>query len=254
MKRINLFVTTLFVICLLAGFQCSTTGKVAFKPVEVYKTDALRITQISKHAYIHTSYKQTDDFGLVPCNGVIITDKSECIILDTPVNDSCATLLINWVKQNLDVTINAIIPTHFHDDCIGGLNAFHEQHIPSYAYTRTIEFAKQNNITIPEHSFSDSLELPIVDKKIIVKFFGEGHTRDNVVAYFPAENILFGGCLIKSIDAGKGYLADANTAAWPETVHHVKTAFPEVQIVVPGHGDYGDQRLLDYTIKLFSTK
>jgi len=34
------------------------------------------------------------------------------------------------------------------------------------------------------------------------------------VGYFPKENIIFGGCLIKAIDASKGYLGDANTADW----------------------------------------
>jgi hypothetical protein len=40
----------------------------------------------------------------------------------------------------------------------------------------------------------------------LTKFFGEGHTKDNVVAYFLSEKILFGGCLLKELEASKGYL------------------------------------------------
>lgn len=29
---------------------------------------------------------------------------------------------------------------------------------------------------------------------------------------------MFGGCLIKELDAGKGYLGDANVADWSSTV------------------------------------
>ena len=71
------------------------------------------------------------------------------------------------------------------------------------------------------------------------------------MGHFPSEHVLFGGCLIKELDASKGYLGDANVAAWSGTVEAVKMAYPEVKVVVPGHGQYGDAKLLDYTIGLF---
>ena len=63
--------------------------------------------------------------------------------------------------------------------------------------------------------------------------------------------MLFGGCLIKELEAGKGYLGDANVAAWSGTVEAVKQAYPDVRVVVPGHGEPGDGKLLNYTIGLF---
>ena len=71
------------------------------------------------------------------------------------------------------------------------------------------------------------------------------------MAYFPEDNVLFGGCLIKSVGAGKGYLGDANTIAWPGTVHKIKLKYPKTEIVIPGHGKWGGTELLDYTIELF---
>ena len=62
---------------------------------------------------------------------------------------------------------------------------------------------------------------------------------------------MFGGCLIKEINATKGYLKDANTNSWSSTVEKVKMAYPNVKIIVPGHGRYGDKKLLEYTIELF---
>ena len=64
--------------------------------------------------------------------------------------------------------------------------------------------------------------------------------------------MLFGGCLIKELEASKGYLGDAYVPQWSETVQRVKEAYPDVKIVIPGHGAYGDTALLNYTIKLFS--
>lgn len=238
----------------LTSLHGSAQKKNTFKAKELYKSDKLVITQVAENSFEHTSFLQTNDFGNVPCNGLIVRNSNEVIIFDTPTNDTVSTELIKWIKETLHCKINAIVATHFHNDCLGGLNAFHENNIPSYAYFKTIELAKENKYTVPQNSFPDSVVLKAGTEKAIVKFFGEGHTRDNVIGYFPSEKILFGGCLIKEIDATKGYLGDANVAAWSGTVEKIKAAYPNVKIVIPGHGDYGSQKLLDYTIKLFKTQ
>ena len=176
------------------------------------------------------------------------------IIFDTPTNDKSAEELIKYIKETLHCKINAIVPTHFHDDCLGGLKAFDDNNIASYANVKTIELAKNNNLVVPKNGFTDSQTLKVGDKIVTIKFLGEGHTKDNVVCYFPSENILFGGCLIKELKASKGYLGDANIESWSNTVEKVKMEYPNVKIVVPGHGKYGNNQLLDYTIKLFKTK
>jgi metallo-beta-lactamase class B len=83
------------------------------------------------------------------------------------------------------------------------------------------------------------------------EYFGEGHTKDNIVSYFPSEKVLFGGCLIKEVNASKGYLGDANISEWSGTVQSVKRKYGNAKIVLPGHGKPGGMELLDYTIELF---
>ncbi|WP_445749369.1 subclass B1 metallo-beta-lactamase [Polaribacter sp.] len=233
--------------------SCSSK-KIQFQAKELYKTNNLVITQISENSFIHKSYIQTNDFGNVPCNGLIVRDTNEVIVFDTPTNDKSSEELIKWIIEDLDCKINAVIPTHFHDDCLGGLKSFHDHNIPSYANFKTIELTKENNLIIPKNKFVDALTLKVGNENVIAKFFGEGHTKDNVVGYFSSENILFGGCLIKEIDASKGYLGDANIANWSMTVEKIKKEYPNVKIVVPGHGNFGNKKLLDYTIKLFEAK
>ncbi len=237
----------------LISFTCNAQQKKSSNANNIlYKSDALIITQISKNSFEHTSFLQTDEFGYVPCNGLFVRNNNETIVFDTPTNDKSANELIKWINESLKCKINAVIPTHFHDDCLGGLNAFHQNNIPSYANAKTIELAKEHKMpAIPQNGFTDKLILKVGKKNIIAKFFGEGHTKDNVVCYFPSEKILFGGCLIKEIDANKGYLGHANIATWSNTVENVKKEYPNVKIVIPGHGKYGDKKLLDYTIKLF---
>ncbi len=237
----------------LGTLPCSSQTRKPFKPKEVYKSKDLIITQISENAFEHTSFKQTDDFGNVPCNGLVVRNSHEAIVFDTPTKDKSSEELIKWINETIQCKINAVIPTHFHDDCLGGLNMFHKHRIPSYAYFKTIELATEEHAAVPKNGFKDSLTLKVGHDIISAKFFGEGHTKDNIVVYFPGENVLFGGCLIKELNAGKGYLGDANVAAWSGTVENVKKAYPQVSVVVPGHGAFGNKALLDYTINLFKT-
>ncbi|MBA4851419.1 subclass B1 metallo-beta-lactamase [Emticicia sp. BO119] len=246
--------TLLLLVCTLSVFNGNAQKKSTFKPKEVYKSDNLIVNQIAENAFQHISFLQTNDFGNVPCNGLIVRNGNETIIFDTPTNDKSSEELIKWVKESLHCQINAVIPTHFHNDCLAGLKVFHAANIPSYANIKTTDLARENNYTVPENSFQDSLTLKVGKEIIVAKYFGEGHTKDNVVGYFPSENVMFGGCLIKEVDAGKGYLGDANVAEWSNTVEKIKKTYPNVKIVVPGHGAYGNIQLLDFTIKLFKTR
>jgi metallo-beta-lactamase class B len=247
-RLIRLFAISFFLL------HCSPPEQATFEPEEVYKAEDLIITRIAENSYVHTSFKQTNDFGYVPCNGLIVCSNKEAVVFDTPTTDSVSKALVHWIKDSLGCKINAIIPTHFHDDCLGGLKAFHEMEIPSHGFSKTIALATENNYEVPKNSFDDALDLNMGNQNVVVRYFGEGHTKDNVVGYFPADGVLFGGCMIKELDASKGYLGDANIAAWPGTVEKVKKGFPQVKLVVPGHGAYGDKGLLDYTIGLFGGK
>jgi len=246
--------TLLFILVFLLcgnGYAQTTPSSKVFKPIELYQSDNLIIIQVSENAFVHTSYLQTNDFGNVPCNGMIVRNSNEAIVFDTPTNDTSANELIKFIKEKLHCKVNAIVPTHFHSDCLGGLAAFHIQNIPSFANFSTIELTKLNNIVNPQNGFKDELKLKLGKTFAMVKYFGQGHTLDNVVGYFPSENILFGGCLIKEIEATKGYLGDANVGDWSNTVLKIKKQYPNLKIVIPGHGAIGGSQLLDYTIQLF---
>lgn len=216
-----------------------------------YTSETLLVQQVSERTYQHISFLDTESFGKVPCNGLIIVNEGEAIVFDTPATEETSSELIDWIQNELHATIKAIIPTHFHQDCLAGLDEFHRHQVPSYGTHLTVDLARQNRVSAPQHGFDEQLELALGNERVTVAFVGEGHTKDNVVGYFPAERVLFGGCLIKEVGAGKGNLEDANTVAWPRTVSRLQEQFPEAEIIVPGHGARGGTELLDYTRKLF---
>lgn len=221
--------------------------------VIVYKTDNLIVHRLSDHIYQHISFLNTNDFGRVACNGMLVVNENEAIIFDTPTDDGSSQELINYVSKKLNCKIKAVVPTHFHGDCVGGLETFLKYNFSAYASNKTIELlrVKGKEFSRPFNGFADSLTLSIGSKKAYVEYFGEGHTKDNVIAYFPQDNTIFGGCLIKEVGATKGNLEDANVMAWSSTVRKIKQKYPTAKIVIPGHGIAGGTELLDYTVKLF---
>ncbi len=240
--------TLLFCFLVFAHFM---VAQKEFPKVK-YDSKTLTITQLTPQAFLHISHLYVQGFGKVSCNGLIVVDNDEALVFDTPVDDIVALELINWVETQLGNKIEAVVATHFHDDCLGGLNAFHERKIKSYALEKTAEFAKKDGVSVPQNVFRDSLSIPLGTEKILLHHIGEGHTRDNIIGYFPKEGVLFGGCLVKSLGAGKGYLGDANVGAWPKTVSKLKVTYKNASLIIPGHGKPGGKELLDYTIDLFS--
>jgi len=160
---------------------------------------------------------------------------------------------MEWLDSE-GIAVKAVVATHFHADCLAGLDEFHQRQIPSYGHQLTKALAIKDGATPPQNLLQESMTLDIGNEKIELNYFGEGHTRDNIVVWVEGEKILFGGCLIKAIGAGKGNIADANLEEWSNTVIKVKQSYKNAKIVIPGHGDHGTTQLLDFTIELFDPK
>lgn len=242
--------TLLFSFFFLVLYQISSAQ--TEEKIFIYDSETLQIEQIAPHTFVHVSYLNTNDFGKVACNGMIVIQQNEALVFDTPANGEASEELIDWLENDQKVKVKAVVATHFHWDCLGGLNEFHNKGIPSYASDKTIELAKSAAFPIPENGFQNKIKLQAGNLKVINQYFGEGHTKDNFVSYVPSDQVIFGGCMIKALGAGNGNLEDANVVDWPETVKKVKSSFTDAQIVIPGHGNFGGTELLDYTIELFS--
>lgn len=231
---------------LLLFSSCKSTKQ----PIS-YSSSTLKIIPISKNAFIHITYLDTDDFGKVACNGLVYINNNEAVVFDTPTTDEVSLELIKWIAEVKKCDITGVVINHFHADCLGGLNAFHKLGIPSFANNKTLLLAQNNSYTTPQIGFDDTMELSVGTEKIINTFFGEAHTTDNIASYIPSEQLLFGGCMVKSLKANKGYTGDANIKEWSITVQKIKNTYPNLKVIIPGHGAAGGTELLEYTAKLF---
>lgn len=245
MKNWKTKVNSFFVVYLGIVFSIFAQNKF------LYKTERLEIQQLTENTFIHISYLETDSWGKVGCNGLVFISKNEAAIFDTPTNNEASEELIHWLTAK-GISVKAVVVNHFHDDCLGGLQAFHNKNVVSYANATTLELATKAGEEVPKIGFKNENFIKIGNKKVHNIFLGEAHTKDNIVSYIASEKVLFGGCQVKTLDATKGYLGDANEKEWSKTTQNVLKNFPKARYIVPGHGEAGGKELLIYTNKLFS--
>ncbi len=213
--------------------------------------EELEIVVLSPTLLVHRSYTTLEPYGRFYSNGLIYVQGKECIVFDTPMEPAVTEVLLNWIEQEKGLAIKGIVVNHFHEDCLGGLTLFHERGIPSYASQRTIILAAGAGLPAPQQGFRKRQKLSLGTKTVLNYYPGPAHSPDNIVSWLPDEQVLFGGCMVKSLQASKGNLADADVASWPRTIATVQRKFPDATRVIPGHGPYGDRALLEYTIELF---
>ncbi|MBU2102090.1 MAG: hypothetical protein KKF80_01715 [Candidatus Omnitrophica bacterium] len=155
------------------------------------------------------------------------------------------------LADSLRATVTQFIAGHYHDDCMGGINYLHTQGIESLACQLTADKCRAQGLTTPKTTFNERLVLDFNGQSVAAGYLGGGHTIDNIVVWFPAEKILFGGCLVKALSTSNmGNLAEAVIEQWAATLRRTQTTFPEAEIVVLGHGRCGGPELLEHTIQL----
>jgi metallo-beta-lactamase class B len=218
---------------------------------KIHVTDDIEIIKLSDHSFIHVSYAQMPPWGIVSSNGLIFTNKGKALLFDTPTNDSLTEDLVKWIEDSLKVEIIGVIPNHWHSDCMGGLQYLHRRGIESYAYELTRKIAKEKNLPVPRHSFSDSLVFQLGKEKVVSRYYGAAHSLDNIITWIPSEKILFAGCMVRGLEStSMGHTTDGDIKEWPITIQKIIDAYPDVKIVIPGHGKYGGINLLYHTLGL----
>jgi metallo-beta-lactamase class B len=171
-----------------------------------------------------------------PANGLILEREAGSLLIDTGYSPEHADALLKWSKRVLRHPITQAVATHFHRDRTGGIPALEAAGIPTLAHPMTLELSRSHGTSVPTAAASFVKGTAQVGECELF-YPGAGHTRDNIVAWLPHRQVLFGGCFLKSVtSADLGNLADAVVPAWLDSVRRVRTRYPAPRITVPGHG------------------
>ena len=194
----------------------------------------------------------------IPANGVLLeTPDGGSVLFDSGWNDAHAIALADWARDTLRRPVRRAVYTHSHSDRSGGHRALAARGIPASTLALTAALVSRE---IPGVQAPDSVPGLTAGRVrdaagFELLFPGHGHTPDNIVVYFPAQRVLHGGCMIKADTATTmGNVADADVRSWPRAVARVRAAYPEVRLVVPGHGAVGGPAALPWTERLVTEK
>jgi metallo-beta-lactamase class B len=239
---------------LLGGLvQISGFSQSDFETIRISKD--VELIKISDNAYVHVSYFNPPNFGRTGANGLILVNKKEAFLFDSPWTDLMTKDLIQYISDSLKLKVVGFVPNHWHIDCMGGLGFLLDQKIESYANQMTIDIAKSKGLLVPKYGFNDSLQLKLGDKLIYCYYLGAAHTMDNIVVWIPSEQILFAGCMVKSMDSNDlGNIVDGDLKAYPITISKLIDKFQNAKIVIPGHGKFGGIELIKHTKDLTMIK
>ena len=208
------------------------------------------VHKVSDGIYVHITYKALDS-GPFACNGLIVEQENQVILIDAGCDDLQSAYLLEWIEQEISKPIAFCIISHAHDDRIGGQLSLRKAGIPIISTSVTRQMALKKGF-FPAKAALPTDSLLFEDQTPIrILFPGQGHSYDNIVAWFPNQDLLFGGCLVKSCDTKMlGNTTDANMKNWLLTIKRLIDEFGKPAIVIPGHGSWECENILGQTLEL----
>lgn len=213
----------------------------------------LHITPLTGNFYIYTTYNLYKE-TLIPANGMyLVTDKG-VVMFDTPWDTTQFQPLLDSIQARHHQPVVLCIATHFHEDRTGGLAYYQQKGIRTYTTALTDSLSKKNGYKRAEFLMTKDTTFKVGTYTFETYYPGHGHAPDNIVIWFEQERILYGACLIKSWeDEDLGYLGDASTTAYANTIKNVQQKCERPNYVIVGHGDWTRVQSLQHTRKMAET-
>jgi metallo-beta-lactamase class B len=211
---------------------------------------ALLITPLTGDFYVYTTWGKTGGI-LFPANGLYLVTKAGVVVIDSPWDTTQFQPLLDTIMQRHHLPVVLCIATHFHEDRTAGLDFFKTKGIKTYTSRQTDALCRANGEPRAEFLFDKDTIFSVGGYSIQMYYPGEGHTRDNIVVWFDRGRVLYGGCLVKSTEAGDlGNVKDGNPGAYAETIRRVQQKFPRPAYVIPGHQGWASTMSLQHTLEM----
>lgn len=210
----------------------------------------LLIEHLTGDFYVYTTYNTYQD-SKVRANGVYLVTRKGVVMFDTPWDTTQFQPLLDSIYKRHKQKVVMAFATHWHNDKTAGLEYYRKAGIKTYTTVLTDLLSQQNNAKRAEFLMQKDTSFNIDQYHFETFYPGEGHTKDNIVIWFPKQKILLGGCLIKGAkDENLGFLGDGNTSEYANTLLKVKYRYPNAKFIITSHSDWRDIRSLENSIKL----
>jgi glyoxylase-like metal-dependent hydrolase (beta-lactamase superfamily II) len=244
-------------LALVVALAACTPSVTPVPQTEIRLSDDVQVRRIAPGLWVHTTWEELPGIGPYPANGMLLETPDGSVLIDTGWNDAHAETLLAWAARQGRPVRRAYV-THAHNDRMGGIGALRRAGVAVQGSALTAEIARAENLPALDvvRALGTSRDAePLTEGPLQLFYPGPGHTRDNIVVWFPRQGVLFGGCLIKADTATTvGNVADADVPSWPDAVRRVREAYPDARVVVPGHGAVGGHAAFEVTETIVRTK
>lgn len=210
----------------------------------------LKITPLAGDFYIYTTYSEYKG-SRIGANGMYVITREGAIIIDSPWDTTQFQPLLDSIKVKHNKTAVLCLATHFHEDRTGGLEYYRKLGIKTYTTRQTDALSKQHGMKRAEFLIDKDTLFTFGQYTFKTIYPGKGHAPDNIVIWFEKEKILYGGCLIKSVDDDTlGNLGDASINDYPTTIRNVQAKCKNPAYVIPGHNDWNNPTSVTHTLEM----
>lgn len=220
--------------------------------ISVFAQDSgkLKISHLTGNFYVFTTY---NDFNgtQFPANGMYLVTDEGVAMFDTPWDTTQFQPLLDSIQIRHSKDVKLCVSTHYHDDRTAGLEYYKTKGIKTYTSKQTFDLCSEFNEKQAEFYFIRDTNFVFGGINIETYYPGEGHTKDNIVLWFESEKIIYGGCLVKSVEnSSLGNVKDANIEEWPVTIKKVIEKYKRPKFVIPGHFSWENNKALKHTLNL----
>ena len=181
-------------------------------------------------------------------NSLVYVGTHSVSVIGATWTPETARLLHEEIKKVTDVPVSDVLLTNHHPDRAGGSAYWLSIGAELRSTQLTAQLIEERWLAVTERTreaFPNYPPLAAItptavydgnfatqDGHIQALYLGPSHTDDGIFVYFPAERVLYGGCILKE---QLGNLADANVPEYPSTLRRLDVLELDIDLIVAGH-------------------
>ncbi len=210
----------------------------------------LKISHLTGDFYVFETYNYYKG-NRIPANAMYVVTKEGVILIDSPWDTTQFQPLLDSIRSRHHKEVVMCIATHFHEDRTGGLEYYRRQGIKTYTTWQTDELSKKRGMKRAEYLMEKDTVFRMGQYSFQTYYPGPGHAPDNIVIWFGDQKILYGGCLVKSVeDNSLGNMSDASVQYYARSLKKVLKKFRAPTFIITGHNDWMDTKSLKHSLKM----
>jgi quinoprotein relay system zinc metallohydrolase 2 len=243
-----LFFCSLLALTVILLFQFNP--QIGLYWLDAHANNSHKLSQVAASSYVraghHGTIFESEDIANI---GFIVG--TECVaVIDTGGSFTEGLRLLQAIRTRTDTPICYVINTHVHPDHMLGNNAFQQegvrfvghQNLPQALalvgdiFLQRLRASKHlmrddTEIIFPDVLVSDTLQLDLGDRKLLLTAHGVAHTAADLSIYDPKDDLLWMGDLLF---LGHVPALDGSLIGWIDEIEGLKKK--QFGVVVPGHG------------------